>query len=155
MYEYSSETQSDLVGDAANVQTADVPSFTDTLPDGRQVVIGVNAGGLWSGSRYYENGQANHVITVTTVVRDQQTGEVIGVIVNDSVEDWGKVMPPPRSRCAWCACPHTSPVRRSSAGRCSTFDRSTRARVGIRWAKPTTPRPGKARWLGARCSTVS
>jgi len=209
MYEYSAETQSDVVGDAANVQTADVPSFTDTLPDGRQVtiygdaetdsrfnhhqgdnpygvqgdcglvscqdillqhglsvteadvvkhaaengecvvdpndpeasggtspesqaqvlrdygidahaesgdtidqladdiqsgkqvIIGVNAGVLWNDSRYYENGQANHAITVTAVVRDQQTGEVLGVIVNDSGDGQTKFVDADTLQQAW------------------------------------------------------
>jgi uncharacterized protein YvpB len=51
---------------------------------GHGVIVGVNAGTLWNDSTYYDNGEANHAVTVTGVARDPHTGQIDGFYVNDS-----------------------------------------------------------------------
>jgi len=84
----SPESQAQLLRDYgvdAHAEKGDsIDQLANHIEKGQQVIIGVNAGVLWNDSRYYENGQANHAVTVTAVVRDQQTGQVLGVVLNDS-----------------------------------------------------------------------
>jgi hypothetical protein len=54
------------------------------VEQGHGTIIGVNAGVLWGDSNHYENGQANHAVTVTGVARDPSTGQIQGFYINDS-----------------------------------------------------------------------
>lgn len=52
--------------------------------EGRGIIIEVNAGVLWKDSNYFERGQANHAIVVTSVAKDTRTGQIQGFFINDS-----------------------------------------------------------------------
>lgn len=101
----SPESQAQLLRDYgvdAHVEKGDsIDQLADHIQKGQQVIIGVNAGVLWNDSRYYENGQANHAVTVTAVVRDQQTGQVLGVVVNDSGDGRTKFVDADTLKRAW------------------------------------------------------
>jgi len=55
-----------------------------SIEGGHAVIIEANAGVLWNDPAYYDNGGANHAVTVTGVARDPDTGEVQGFYINDS-----------------------------------------------------------------------
>jgi hypothetical protein len=71
-----------------------IPAHTeqdDSLEDlageveqGHGVIVAANSGVLWDDPNNYENGQANHAVTVTGVARDPNTGQLAGFYVNDS-----------------------------------------------------------------------
>jgi uncharacterized protein YvpB len=54
------------------------------VEQGHGVIVEVNAGSLWNDASAYENGQANHAVTVTGVARDPATGQIQGFYINDS-----------------------------------------------------------------------
>jgi hypothetical protein len=54
------------------------------IENGSGVIAEVNAGVLWNDANSYEDGSANHAITVTAVVRDPESGQIQGFYVNDS-----------------------------------------------------------------------
>jgi hypothetical protein len=54
------------------------------VEEGQGTIVGVNAGVLWNDANAYENGQANHAVTVTGVARDPMTGQIQGFYINDS-----------------------------------------------------------------------
>lgn len=54
------------------------------LEEGRSVILAVNAGEFWNDPAAYGTGAPNHAILATGVARDAQTGEIVGVFINDS-----------------------------------------------------------------------
>jgi uncharacterized protein YvpB len=83
------------VGDQAQILTDyGVPAHAETgqsaedlaadVEQGHGTIISVNAGVLWNDPNAYDNGQANHAVTVTGVARDPMTGQIQGFYVNDS-----------------------------------------------------------------------
>lgn len=60
-----------------------VEDIADAIDEGRAVTIGVNAGYLWNDASAIYNGHANHQITVTGAVRDND-GSVVGLVICDS-----------------------------------------------------------------------
>jgi hypothetical protein len=71
-----------------------VPAHPDQAPSiewlagavqlGHGVIIGVNAGVLWSNPGNLGNGEANHAVTVTGIARAAGDGALLGFFVNDS-----------------------------------------------------------------------
>lgn len=59
-------------------------SLADNLEDGQGVILEVNSGALWDRPEHYGYGEANHSVLATGVVRDPNTGGVIGAYVNDA-----------------------------------------------------------------------
>ena len=59
-------------------------NLAESLEQGHGVIAEVNCGVLWNDARYYDNGGANHAITITGVARDPQTGAIQGFFINDS-----------------------------------------------------------------------
>lgn len=59
------------------------------LENGSGVIAEVNAGVLWNDAGSFDDGSANHAITVTGVVRDEATGKIEGFYVNDSGDGHG------------------------------------------------------------------
>jgi hypothetical protein len=61
---------------------------------GHGVIAGVNAGVLWDDAGAYDTGQSNHAVVVTAIARDRETGELLGLFINDSgrgvAEDAGR-----------------------------------------------------------------
>jgi hypothetical protein len=51
---------------------------------GYGVIAGVNAGVLWTDSRFLGDGQANHAVTVTGIAREPYDGALEGFYINDS-----------------------------------------------------------------------
>jgi hypothetical protein len=51
---------------------------------GHGVIIGINAGMLWSNPRNLGTGEANHAVTVTGTARDVVDGALLGFFINDS-----------------------------------------------------------------------
>ncbi|HLJ57631.1 MAG TPA: C39 family peptidase [Chthonomonadaceae bacterium] len=64
--------------------------LANNIQDGHGVIIEVNAGVLWDDPNSYGDGQSNHAITVTGVVRDPSTSEITGFVVNDSGDGKGE-----------------------------------------------------------------
>lgn len=60
-----------------------VEDIADAIDEGRAVTIGVNAGYLWNEASFLGDGSANHQITVTGAVRDDD-GSVVGLVICDS-----------------------------------------------------------------------
>lgn len=58
--------------------------LANCIEEGRGVIIEVNAGVLWNNPAAYDFGQANHAIVATGVVRDPESGDVLGFFINDS-----------------------------------------------------------------------
>ncbi|RYX80676.1 hypothetical protein EON83_27585 [bacterium] len=54
------------------------------IENGNGVIAEVDAGVIWNDPNSSGNGQANHAIVVSGVVRDPATGEIEGFYVNDS-----------------------------------------------------------------------
>jgi len=54
------------------------------IENGSGVIAEVNAGVLWNDPNSFEDGSANHAITVTGVARDPDSGQILGFYVNDS-----------------------------------------------------------------------
>jgi len=65
-------------------QSAD--QLASAVQFGYGVIAGVNAGVLWTDSRFLADGQANHVVTVTGIARDPYDGGLEGFYVNDSAD---------------------------------------------------------------------
>ncbi|MGH2458746.1 MAG: C39 family peptidase [Chloroflexota bacterium] len=86
--ETSPMQQAEILNDYGLQAQTETNGTLDTLASqvqsGDQVILSVNAGVLWNESQYYGNGDYNHAVTVTGVVRDTQTNQVIGFVVNDS-----------------------------------------------------------------------
>ncbi|WP_253907243.1 hypothetical protein [Herbaspirillum rubrisubalbicans] len=59
-------------------------AVANLLKGGRGVIIGVNAGKLWGDNNYLDDGGINHVVTVTGVACNAQTGEITGFYIADS-----------------------------------------------------------------------
>ncbi len=53
---------------------------------GYGVIAGVNAGVLWTDSRFLGDGQPNHVVTVTGIAREPYDGGLEGFYINDSAD---------------------------------------------------------------------
>ncbi len=60
-----------------------VEDIADAVDSGRAVTIGINAGYLWNDANFIGDGSANHQITVTGAVRDND-GSVLGLVICDS-----------------------------------------------------------------------
>lgn len=60
-----------------------IEGIAEAIENGHAVTMGVNAGFLWDEANAVDNCQANHQITVTGSVRDEN-GEVVGLVVCDS-----------------------------------------------------------------------
>jgi len=58
--------------------------LAQNVQDGHGTIIEVNAGILWNDANSYGDGNSNHAITVTGVVRDPETNQIQGFYVNDS-----------------------------------------------------------------------
>jgi uncharacterized protein YvpB len=72
-------------GVPAHTETSDnLESLATHIEQGNGVIVAVNAGVLWNDANYYDNGQADHAITVTGVVRDPTSGQIEGFYINDS-----------------------------------------------------------------------
>lgn len=69
---------------ARATQIGSLEELAQNVEDGRPTIIEANAGVLWNDATYYDNGGANHAVTVTGVSRDPVTGEIQGFYVNDS-----------------------------------------------------------------------
>jgi hypothetical protein len=67
-----------------------IDDLANNITDGHAVIIEVNAGTLWNDANSYGDGSANHAITVTGVVRDPSTSEIMGFYVNDSGDGKGE-----------------------------------------------------------------
>lgn len=66
--------------------TLDADHIANLVENGHGVIVGVNAGCLWSsyGGSAYDAGQANHAISVIGTLRDEYTHEVVGFFINDT-----------------------------------------------------------------------
>jgi len=62
----------------------DVQRLADLIREGHGVMLSVNAGKLWDVPEYVENGNVNHLVTVTGVSYDAGTGAVTGFYIADS-----------------------------------------------------------------------
>ena len=62
----------------------DQARLASLLKDGRGVLIAVNAGKLWGDPDYIQGGVLNHVVTVTGVACDADSGNVLGFYIADS-----------------------------------------------------------------------
>lgn len=62
----------------------DQARLASLLKDGRGVLIAVNAGKLWGDPDYIQGGALNHVVTVTGVACDADSGNVLGFYIADS-----------------------------------------------------------------------
>ncbi len=91
------ETQTQLLADmgimAMPHKSMSVEELASTFEKGHKVIIEVNAGVLFQGvlpedvcARAVGSNpsEANHAIVVTGIVRDPQTGEVVGIYINDT-----------------------------------------------------------------------
>lgn len=58
--------------------------LAEAVQHGHGVIVGVNAGVLWSNPRNLGTGEANHAITVTGIARDPDDGALLGFFINDS-----------------------------------------------------------------------
>jgi hypothetical protein len=63
-------------------QSAD--QLASAVQGGYGVIAGVNAGVLWTDSRFLADGQANHAVTVTGIAREPYDGALEGFYINDS-----------------------------------------------------------------------
>lgn len=59
-------------------------SLAANVEQGHGVIMEANAGVLWQDATYYDQGQPNHAVVVTGVVRDANSGEIQGFYINDS-----------------------------------------------------------------------
>jgi hypothetical protein len=72
------------------------------VSDGHGVMLEVNAGVLWNDPNYYDHGAANHAISVIGVARDPDTGDVLGMYINDSgTGDSGRFVDVATLKSAW------------------------------------------------------
>lgn len=62
----------------------DEQAIANLIRGGRGVIIGLNAGRLWNDAAYFDNGEVNHVVTVTGVACDAATGNINGFYIADS-----------------------------------------------------------------------
>jgi len=79
-----------------------IDTLASQVQSGDHVILSVNAGVLWGDPKYYEGGSANHAVTVTSVVRDYQTGQVLGVVLNDSGNGKTEFVSADTLQQAWC-----------------------------------------------------
>lgn len=83
-------------------QVDSLEDVAEHLEQGRAVIAQVNCGVLWNDGNYFDDGGANHAIVVTGVARSPETGEVIGVFVNDSgTGQAGRLVDATEMRAAW------------------------------------------------------
>jgi len=84
----SPEDQARILSDygvPAHVESGEsLEDLAGHVEEGRGTIVGVNAGVLWNDGNAYENGHANHAVTVTGVAREPMTGQVQGFYINDS-----------------------------------------------------------------------
>ena len=59
-------------------------AISNLIKGGRGVMLGLNAGKLWADSTYMDNGGVNHVVTVTGVAVEANTGAINGFYIADS-----------------------------------------------------------------------
>jgi hypothetical protein len=71
-------------GVPAHVEQTSLEGLGDHLEHGQSVIVEVNAGVLWNDANAYGQGEANHAITVTGVVREPESGQIVGYTINDS-----------------------------------------------------------------------
>jgi hypothetical protein len=65
-------------------QGQSLDDLANEVQQGHGVIIGANAGVLWNDPNSYDQGEANHAVTVTGVVRDPGSGQIEGFYINDS-----------------------------------------------------------------------
>ena len=68
---------------------ADLHQLLGWVEEGRGVILEVNAGILWNDANAFEQGQANHAVTLTGAAVSPDTGELFGFYLNDS----GRALP--------------------------------------------------------------
>lgn len=79
-------------------------SLADNLEHGQGVILEVNSGVLWNRPEHFGYGEANHSVLATGIVRDPNTGEVIGAYINDSsTGESGKFLDRQTLESAWIA----------------------------------------------------
>ena len=90
-------------GVPAHVETGEsLEDLAGHVESGRGTIVGVNVGVLWNDADAYENGEANHAVTVTGVARDPLTGQIQGFYINDSGNgESGKFVPAAAMQQAW------------------------------------------------------
>ncbi|MFF9063978.1 hypothetical protein ACF09E_01330 [Streptomyces sp. NPDC014891] len=100
-------------GVPAHVETADsLEDLAERLEHGHGVVIAANAGVLWDDADYWEGGRANHAVVPIGVARNPDTGEIRGMIVNDSSQEAARFVDATTMAEAWLA----------AGGRCVVTD---------------------------------
>ena len=73
-------------------KSKNVERIAQAVESGRAVLVGVNAGRLWSADnperasvrKHIGSGRANHAISVISCERDELTGTVVAVYINDT-----------------------------------------------------------------------
>lgn len=62
--------------------------LANRIENGQGAIIEVDAGLLWNEPSAFGYGSPNHAIVVTGIGRDPETGEIVGVYINDSGRGW-------------------------------------------------------------------
>ena len=93
-------------GVAAQVQAmGSLEELADAIEQDYACIAAVNAGVLWDEGSAYDDGGANHSVVVTGVARDPETGDLLGVFINDSgvppAGDSGRFVDAATMRLAW------------------------------------------------------
>src|SRR6266704_93767 len=82
------EQQAQILNDygvpAHSESSGTLESLAAHIEQGNGVIIEANAGVLWNDSRYFDQGNPNHAVTATGVVRDPASGQIEGFYINDS-----------------------------------------------------------------------
>lgn len=82
------EQQAQILNDygvpAHTESSGSLESLATHIEQGNGVIVEVNDGVLWNDRNYYDQGQLNHAVTVTGVVRDPISGQIEGFYINDS-----------------------------------------------------------------------
>jgi hypothetical protein len=73
---------------ASPEQLGSLEDLAARIDNGQGAIIEVDAGLLWNEPSAYAFGGANHAIVVTGIGRDPDTGEIVGVYINDSGRGW-------------------------------------------------------------------
>jgi len=70
--------------DSTRVPVNTLEDIAQPIENGQGEIIRVNAGELWNDPGAYDQGNYNHAVQVTGVVRDSTSGQIEGFYVNDS-----------------------------------------------------------------------
>lgn len=84
------------------VPASSLEELAGYIENNQSAIATVNAGVLWNDPNYLGNGLSNHAISITGVARDPQSGDILGVFINDSgTGQAGKFITAPRFENAW------------------------------------------------------